>query len=230
MPDINPLDPRDPRAAHVVGGDGETPDAQPIPRDPAEWDSLFREDEAGYFFGREPSTLARTAYQYWKLAMGNERGELLDLGCGEGRDAVFYAEKGFDILAVDGSEAALNKTARLAHESSIHLSVLQRDIRTYTVPHDYKFIHANNCLQFLGKDCLSYLAYLRRRTLPGGFHAVSVFTGEQVPEQEGIYRFYHNELKEIYKDWKVRFYAEQLVWRQPVEGFLSFAQIIAQRP
>jgi SAM-dependent methyltransferase len=39
---------------------------------------------------------------------------VLDLGCGEGRDSVFFAERGFDVTGVDIARSGLSKAERLA--------------------------------------------------------------------------------------------------------------------
>ena len=43
-----------------------------------------------------------------------ESAEILDLGCGSGRDSLYFIEKGFDVTAVDGSE-------ELCELASIHI-------------------------------------------------------------------------------------------------------------
>jgi tellurite methyltransferase len=201
-----------------------------IPLGPGEWDKLFAAVGDDYLFGREPSNLARTALRYWKTMRQEERGPLLDLGCGEGRDAVFFAQEGFDVLAVDGSEAALRKTAALAAEIGVVLKPCLCDIRDYRLPHEFYFLHINNSLQFLGEECLPYLDHLRKRTPSGGLHAVGAMTRDYTPERVGLYRFDRNELKLLYRDWIIRFYAEEMVWREPLSRYLSFAQVVAVRP
>jgi len=45
-------------------------------------------------------------------------GRAIDLGCGSGANAIFLAERGFDVVGVDLSPVALAKAARAAAESS----------------------------------------------------------------------------------------------------------------
>src|SRR5262245_44752761 len=42
-------------------------------------------------------------------------GRTLDIGCGTGTNAVFLAERGFDVLGVDISEVAIEKARARAH-------------------------------------------------------------------------------------------------------------------
>ncbi|MFC0560655.1 class I SAM-dependent methyltransferase [Halalkalibacter alkalisediminis] len=39
--------------------------------------------------------------------------KLLDIGCGEGKDAVFFARNGYDVTAFDISNAGIEKTRNL---------------------------------------------------------------------------------------------------------------------
>lgn len=217
---------RQPTRRTTPGGDN----AGSLPRNAGDWDRIFGESGEKYFFGREPSLLAQTALRYWKILHGDERGPLLDFGCGEGRDAVFFAQKGFEVTAVDGSEVGLEKTNRLAQEAHVGMTRVLCDLRAYRLPASLPFLHANNCLQFLGGHCLPTLSALQQRTASGGFHAISVFTRDCVKEQDGLYRFDHHELKFFYRDWRIFSYLEQMIWSEPVQAYLSFAQIVAARP
>jgi len=62
-----------------------------------------------FIFGTHPSALAREAGE-----LTGHRAHVLDLGCGEGRDSVFLAEQGHDVVGVDLSLDGLRKAARLA--------------------------------------------------------------------------------------------------------------------
>ena len=46
---------------------------------------------------------------------------VLDLGCGEGRDSVFFAERGAVVFGVDPSEAGLAKAWRLAQVRGVRV-------------------------------------------------------------------------------------------------------------
>jgi SAM-dependent methyltransferase len=46
-------------------------------------------------------------------------GRALDLGCGEGADAVWLAERGWDVVAVDISETALRRAAEAAETRGV---------------------------------------------------------------------------------------------------------------
>lgn len=63
-----------------------------------------------YYWGTEPN---QVCYQILRAMPPNKRLRLLDIGCGEGKDAVFFARNGYDVTAFDVSEAGIEKTKRL---------------------------------------------------------------------------------------------------------------------
>jgi len=50
--------------------------------------------------------------------------KIIDLACGNGRDTLFFAQQGFDVLAIEKSHAAIRKLSRLIH----HLENVQVSI------------------------------------------------------------------------------------------------------
>ena len=58
-------------------------------------------------------------------------GRALDLGAGEGRNAIWLAERGWRVTAVDFSDIALQKARRLAEARGVHVEWIEADLRTY---------------------------------------------------------------------------------------------------
>lgn len=58
-------------------------------------------------------------------------GRALDVGAGEGRNAVWLARRGWTVTAVDFSGAALDKGRRLAAAHRADVEWVQADVRTY---------------------------------------------------------------------------------------------------
>jgi SAM-dependent methyltransferase len=65
-------------------------------------------------------------------------GRALDLACGEGRNAVWLAAKGWDVTGVDFAEAALDKARRLAGERGVTVRWHCADVRSW-VPGDDRY-------------------------------------------------------------------------------------------
>ena len=61
-------------------------------------------------------------------------GRALDLACGEGRNAVWLAEREWDVTAVDFSQVGLEKGARLAEERGVTVRWERADLREWAPP------------------------------------------------------------------------------------------------
>ena len=96
--------------------------------DAAAWDDRYRaasslwSTEANLFLTEE--------------VRGLTPGRALDLGCGEGRNAVWLAERGWDVTAVDFSRVALDRGVGLATERGVAISFVEADLLTYEPPRE----------------------------------------------------------------------------------------------
>jgi SAM-dependent methyltransferase len=58
-------------------------------------------------------------------------GRALDLACGEGRNAVWLAERGWDVVGVDYADVALAKAEQLAAQRRVSLDLVHADLLDY---------------------------------------------------------------------------------------------------
>jgi SAM-dependent methyltransferase len=65
------------------------------------------------------------------------KGKVLCLAEGEGRNAVFLAGLGFEVLAVDGSSVGLSKLERLAAERGVKVRTLVSDLADFPIEAGY---------------------------------------------------------------------------------------------
>ncbi|WP_369384696.1 class I SAM-dependent methyltransferase [Halalkalibacter akibai] len=72
--------------------------------------------------------------------------KLLDIGCGEGKDSVFFARNGYDVTAFGISDAGIEETKRLSAEVVVDVKVFRTDLS------DFKFTEQLDCL-FLVMYC-----------------------------------------------------------------------------
>jgi SAM-dependent methyltransferase len=63
-------------------------------------------------------------------------GHALDIGAGEGRNALFLASRGFDVVAVDQSQAGLKKAQQLAEERRLTLHTRTADLQEFDAEQD----------------------------------------------------------------------------------------------
>lgn len=64
-----------------------------------------------------------------------EPGRALDLACGEGRNAVWLAELGWNVTAVDFSPVGIDSGRRLADRAGVTVDWLVADLTTWQPPH-----------------------------------------------------------------------------------------------
>ena len=211
--------------------DVEDPDTG-IPRGARFFDETFRAHETGWFFGDEPSALARRVRHFFRRLEMPTAGRLLDLGCGEGRDTAFFASLGFDVEAVDGSPTAIERTRIALATAGLGAEVSERDIADFPWEGEYDVIFANNSIQFMGDEALKLIEVVRSKTKPGGFNAIGMFTREAVDwrREPETYCLEPRELRHIYRSWTLLEYSESIVFSPRRGHYLSFAYLIGRRP
>ena len=91
--------------------------------DSNEWDSRYAGDEL--VWSAEPN---RT---FAAEVTGLTPGRAIDLACGEGRNAIWLAAQGWDVTAVDFSQAGLDKARRLAAARAVHVTWVHADLHDY---------------------------------------------------------------------------------------------------
>jgi len=210
----------------------EPSDGSAVPKGARFWEESFRGHDAGWFFGGEPSTLARRLHHFFRLMEIPTQGRLLELGCGEGRDVAFFSSLGFDVEALDGSPTGVQRARLAAERAGLRAQISQGDLAAFVWSEDYDIVFANNSVQFVGEDARRVLSEIRSHTRPGGWNAIGMFTREEVDwrrEQE-VYCLDHRELKHIYRDWTLLEYAESIVYSPRRAQYVSFANLIARRP
>jgi SAM-dependent methyltransferase len=83
----------------------------PIPTNTQPWDEIFRRE------GRVFDSPAPVVHHVADVLQEHGCRRVVDLGCGSGRHTVFLARRGFDVIGIDSSPAALNLSGGwLAHE------------------------------------------------------------------------------------------------------------------
>jgi len=61
-----------------------------------------------------------------------ENGSVLDLACGAGRHSIYFAQKGYDVTAVDLSQNLLLVAKEAALENKVNIEFIQSDIRYFS--------------------------------------------------------------------------------------------------
>jgi len=93
-----------------------------------------------------PNNFASRAYKIMKP----KHKTLLDLGCGNGRDSLYFARKGLQVTAADWSKSGLDQLQKLAEAKKVaNLEVVQQDISKLTFkPNSFDVIYAHLSLHY----------------------------------------------------------------------------------
>ena len=95
-------------------------------------------------------------------------GRALDLACGEGRNAVWLAERGWTVTGVDFSDVGLDKGRRMAAERGVDVDWVCADATTWRPPADGYDLVAVFYLQLPADQRRRAIAVAGRALAPGG--------------------------------------------------------------
>ncbi|MBO9599019.1 MAG: class I SAM-dependent methyltransferase, partial [Cohnella sp.] len=148
-------------------------------------------------------------YQVLQKFPPTRRLRLLDIGCGEGKDAVFFARNGYEVTAFDVSDAGIEKTRRLADQAGVHVNVFKADIQDYRLTTSFDILFSSGALHYLKPELREELfANYKRFTNEDGMHVLNVFVHKPFiappPEKEpNAHKWYSGELLSLYRDWLI---------------------------
>jgi tellurite methyltransferase len=165
------------------------------------WAREYARTPDRYIWGTAASEFAK---EIVRLLRAGSR--VLDLGCGEGRDSVYFAACGFDVTALDVSADGLKKATRLADERDVKVRWLCRSMVDAPVAGRFDLVYSCGSIHHVRKEARSRLfRRLKVLTRPGGINAHIVFTDLKVYREKGeeIDYFRRGELRGCYDDWPV---------------------------
>ncbi len=133
-------------------------------------------------------------------------GTVLDLGSGEGRNALFLARRGFRVVAVDLVEAAISDLRRTASAEGLAVEAHVGDVAEFPLDATYETVVCTFTLHFLDSEAAtSLIARAKERTAPGGCHLLALFTKDGPLYRPGSSGFWLEPggLRALYDDWEV---------------------------
>lgn len=110
-------------------------------------------------------------------------GKILDLGCGSGRDSLFFKELGYNVTAVDGSSEMC-----IQAEKNIGQAVINMTFDKLSFESEFDGIWAcASLLHVPSKDIRDVLVKIEKALKSGGYFYFSVKYGNYEGEREGRY-------------------------------------------
>jgi SAM-dependent methyltransferase len=143
------------------------------------WQQRF--SAPGYLFGTAPNAFLKS--QAHLLRKGEAA---LSLADGEGRNGVFMAEQGLDVLSVDFSPQGQSKARALAAERGVTLNFEQADITGWRWPPEAFDVVAGIFFQFATPaQRTKIFAGIKRALKPGGLLLIQGYGPKQLEYKTG---------------------------------------------
>ncbi|HZW24057.1 MAG TPA: class I SAM-dependent methyltransferase [Gallionella sp.] len=179
--------------------------------------SIWNERYAGehYHFGTEPNAFLVSQRHLLKPGMS-----CLAVADGEGRNGVWLAEQGLDVLSVDSSPVAQEKAKRLAAERGAKLHYELADLLDWAWPEHRYDVVVGIFIQFVGPELRARMFdHIKRSLKPGGLLLLQGYTPRQHEYRTGgpsqVENLYTEDmLREAFADMEILHLAEH-------ESFIS---------
>lgn len=167
------------------------------------WDKAYGVER--YVYGEEPVVFLKE--QIGRL----KKGKALCLAAGEGRNAVYLAQQGFEVVAVDISAKGLEKCARLAQEKGVKVQTQVADLGDYDMG-TFQYDLITNFYYYSPSLFPRIMAALK----PGGLFILQNFSLDQRFTNSFGPRNRHflvapNELLNHFAGYRIRYYEDTVV-------------------
>lgn len=143
------------------------------------WDERYAGEE--YHFGTDPNAFLVSQQSLLKRGMS-----CLAVADGEGRNGVWLAEHGLDVLSVDSSPVAQEKARKLAQQRGVTVEFEQVDLMQWTWGENRFDMVAAIFIQFASPDLREQMfAHIKRCLKPGGLLLLQGYTPRQLHYRTG---------------------------------------------
>ncbi len=182
-------------------------------KDKSRWDGKY--DTETYIFGKEPIPFIKENLHLLP------KGKTLDIAMGEGRNGVYLAAQGFDVLGLDISEKGLQKAHRLAEAYNTSIQTKVVDLETHSLEKNaYDLII---CTYYMQRDLFpQFMDALK----PGGMALVETYNMDYLKYAKFNPKWLleTNELLQIFADFKV------IRYEAFDDGKIAYSSILVQKP
>jgi len=141
------------------------------------WNKKFLRD--GYLYGRKPNEFLVSCENNFKKSQ-----KFLCLGEGEGRNAVYFSKKGYEVIAIDASDIGLKKLKEYAKEEEISVETSCMDLNKWIPEKKYGSIVASY-LHMYKKDRETLFDKIDASLEEDGFFIGEFFSVNQLNYESG---------------------------------------------
>ncbi|MGZ3288007.1 MAG: class I SAM-dependent methyltransferase [Xanthobacteraceae bacterium] len=165
------------------------------------WEGRYRVPD--YVFGKEPNYFLVSC-----KALLPRSGKVLAVADGEGRNGIWLAEQGLEVLSLDFSPSAQQKARALAKQRGVTLTIAQADVHTWDYPEAAFDVVVEIFTQFsTPAERAKKWAGMRKALKRGGLLIIQGYTSKQLqygtggPKQvENLYT--RAMLEEAFRDFR----------------------------
>lgn len=137
----------------------------------SEYETKYLQQE--YYWGTAPSEMC---YEVMKLKPPVRPWTVLDIGCGEGKDAVFFARNGYTVSAFDIADEGLSKAKQLAAANNVEINFFKANLWDYRLQSDFDIIFSSGVFHYIKPELRNeLLGNYREHTKNEGVCALNVF-------------------------------------------------------
>ncbi len=177
----------------------------------AAYDLKYQSDE--FYWTERPSD---TCLEVLKRMPPTRPLRLLDVGCGEGRNAVFFARNGYRVHAFDLSPRGVEKTRELARRAGVEVHVFEADLNTFRLDEPFDVVFSTGALHCCEPSLRDdILRDYQVHTTASRLHVLSVFVEKPfiAPAPDGdpnSHPWRSGDLLHYYADWMVEWSTEEI--------------------
>lgn len=140
------------------------------------WNNRYASDD--YLYGTEPNLFLSEHYRLLQ-------GPVLSLSEGEGRNAVFLASCGLQVVGVDISAVALEKAKKLARSRGVTIKTVLADLATF-IPEENHYRSVISISAHLPSQVRNRLyPWVERSLRPGGIIILEAYSENQLSRDTG---------------------------------------------
>ena len=168
------------------------------------YEALYAADD--YYWGTKPAAFCDELIGLRPFPRART---VLDIGCGEGKDAVYMAARGYSVSAFDIAGSGVAKAQRLARERGVEIEAWVADINSFQESRAFDIVYSSGTLQYLSEENKAgFFEKLRGLTKVHGIAYFNVFVEkpflELPPDWDVGERMWRpGELFTWLADWKV---------------------------
>lgn len=165
-----------------------------------QWDQRY--SRPNFIYGKAPAKFLAENYEYIPY-----EATVLDMGMGEGRNAVFLAQKGYKVTGIDISSVAVKKSYLLASEFGVKIKGVVASLKEYKIPPES--YDAIICFYYVDR---SLIDKMRTWLKPGGILIYEAFTTREKKgkAEDDSYFLREQELLRMFPGMKVLKFEEPL--------------------